>query len=63
MTMQTPKTPREALALALFLAITAPTDAHAERAIALAEELAAGMPAADVRAAKRNALRRANSRP
>ena len=57
--MRQPKTPREALTLALFLALTAPTDAHAKRAIALAQELAEGMYADDIRAAKINAKRRA----
>jgi hypothetical protein len=57
--MRQPKNPREALTLALFLAITAPTDAHAERAIALAQELADGMHVDDIRAAKINAKRRA----
>jgi hypothetical protein len=57
--MRQPKTPREALTLALFLAITAPSDAHAERAIALAMELAEGMHVDDIRAAKINAKRRA----
>jgi len=56
--MKQPRTPREALTLALFLAITAPTGAQADQAAAMAEELAAGLTPADVAAAKRNALRR-----
>lgn len=58
-TTTAPKTAREALTLALFLAITAPTEEKSEMALALAEELAAGMSADDVRAAKINAKRRA----
>lgn len=52
------KTPREALTVALFLAITAETEEQSEMALALAEEVAAGLPPADITAAKRNAMRR-----
>jgi hypothetical protein len=57
--MRAPQTPREALTLALFLAITAPTEEQSERAINLAMELAEGMHADDIRAAKNNARKRA----
>lgn len=57
--MRAPQTPREALTLALFLAITAPTEEQSERAINLAMELAEGMHADDIRAAKINARKRA----
>jgi hypothetical protein len=53
------ETPRDALALALFLAITAPTEAKSEEALALAKELAAGLSADDIRFAKITASRRA----
>jgi len=58
--MRQPQTPREALTLALFLALTAPTETHAERAIELAMEIAHGMSVDDIRAAKINAKRRAD---
>lgn len=57
--MRAPQTPREALTLALFLAITAPTEEQSKRAINLAMELAEGMHADDIRAAKNNARKRA----
>jgi hypothetical protein len=56
--MKKPETPREALTLALFLGLTAPTDAAAEEVIKFAERIAVGMSAADVTACKRNALAR-----
>lgn len=57
--MRQPQTPREALTLALFLAITAPTEEQSERAIALADELARSMHVDDIRSAKINARKRA----
>lgn len=57
--MSAPQTPREALTLALFLAITAPTDEKSEEALALAQELAQGMSADDIRSAKIKASQRA----
>jgi hypothetical protein len=53
------QTPREALTLALFLAITADTEEQCERACELANELARSMHADDIRAAKINAKKRA----
>jgi len=57
--MRQPQTPREALTLALFLAITAPTDEQSERASELANELSRNMHADDIRAAMITAKRRA----
>jgi len=56
--VKTPETPREALTLALFLGLTAPSDAAADEVVAFAERIAVGMSAADVAACKRNALAR-----
>jgi hypothetical protein len=53
------QTPREALTVALFLAITAPTEERSQMAIDLATELAKSMHVDDIRAAKINAKRRA----
>jgi hypothetical protein len=53
------QTPREALTLALFLAITADTEERTQMALDLATELAEGMHADDIRAAKINARKRA----
>jgi hypothetical protein len=53
------QTPREALTLALFLAITADTEERSQMAIDLATELMQGMHVDDIRAAKINAKRRA----
>jgi hypothetical protein len=53
------QTPREALTLALFLAITADTEERSQRAIDLATELAKSMHVDDIRAAKINAKQRA----
>ena len=57
------QTPREALTLALFLAITADTEEQCERACELANELAnelaRSMHVDDIRAAKINARKRA----
>jgi hypothetical protein len=47
----------EALTHALILAITAPDQARAERAIALAESIGAGCTAKQIAAAKRNAAK------
>ena len=55
-----PTNRREALGLALFLAITAPSEEECQMATELAQQLAAGMPADDVKAAKRAAKRRAD---
>lgn len=57
--MRQPQTPREALTLALFLAITAPTDEQCERASELANKLSRSMHADDIRAAMITAKRRA----
>jgi hypothetical protein len=59
--MRTPtlESPRDALTLALFLAITAPTEQDSEAALALAKELAADMSVDDVRSAKIKAKQRA----
>jgi hypothetical protein len=57
--MNSIQTSREALTLALFLAITAPTEEQCERACELANELARWMHPDDIRAAKINAKRRA----
>lgn len=57
--MRQPQTPREALTLALFLAITADTEERTQMAIDLANELASMMHPDDIRAAKINAKRRA----
>ena len=51
------KTNRDGLTLALALAITAPNDDKARDALALAEEFAAGCTVADIRKAKRDAIR------
>ena len=48
-------TPRDALSLALFLAITARTVAQSKRAVEMADSIAANMNAADIKAAKRSA--------
>lgn len=49
-------TPLEALTEALILAITAPDDDRANRAMALADEIAALCPAGHIALAKRAAL-------
>lgn len=49
--------PTEALAQALALAITAPTDEKAAEATALADKLAAGLSAFEVSRAKKEALK------
>ena len=49
-------TPLEALTEALILAITAPDDERADRAMALADEIAALCPAGHIALAKRAAL-------
>ena len=50
-------TSQSALTHALILAITAPDQARADRAIALAESIGAGCTARQVAAAKRNAAK------
>ena len=57
--MRIPQTPREALTIALFLAIIAPTEEQYERAINLANELSRSMHADDIRAAMIKARKRA----
>jgi hypothetical protein len=47
--------PTTALTQALILALTAPDQARADRAIALAESIGAGCTAKQIAAAKRNA--------
>jgi hypothetical protein len=47
----------QALTQALILAITAPDQARADRAIALAESIGAGCTAKQIAAAKRNAAK------
>lgn len=58
-----PQSDREALALALWLALTAPSPEREALAVELAETLSAHMTARDVRAAKRAALRRWGVQP
>lgn len=50
-----------ALAQALYLAITAPSDGQAEKAVALADRIAGGMPPEDVRTAQGIAKTRASN--
>jgi hypothetical protein len=50
-------TSQSALTQALILAITAPDQARADRAIALAESIGAGCTAKQISAAKRNAAK------
>ncbi len=45
----------DALVQALVLAVTAPTEQQSARAVALGEQIAAGMPETDVARAKRDA--------
>ena len=49
--------PTDALTQALILAITAPDQARADRAIALAESIGAGCTAKQIATAKRNAAK------
>ncbi len=49
-------TPRDALVLALTLAVTAPTDEKAQMCVEIAEEIAAGLSEFEVELAKRDAL-------
>jgi len=49
--------PTQALTHALILAITAPDQQRADRAIALAESIGAGCTAKQIAAAKRNAAK------
>lgn len=51
--------PRQRLAMALALAITAPSEDKSEEALQLAHAFTAGLGPEDVRAAKRIAVRRA----
>ena len=53
--------PTAALTNALVLALTAPDQARADRAIALAESIAAGCTAKQVATAKRNAAKLARA--
>ena len=54
--MNNPKTDGEALALSLYLAMSAPDEAKAQKAVAIAERIASGMSNAAVDQAKDNAL-------
>jgi hypothetical protein len=58
-----PQSRQEALALALWLALTAPNPEEEALAVELAEQLSAGLTASDVRAAKRAALQRWRGQP
>lgn len=60
-TMTEPTSGVEALTLALYLAITAPSDQQAAECIAIAENLAAAMPEIDVKRAQRDAQTRAQN--
>jgi len=51
------RTQQEAFQEALILAITAPTDAQADRAVALANDLARGLTKHEIAKAKREAVR------
>ena len=53
--METPKTQMEAVILGLFLVLTAPTEEKAKEAAALTEDIAAGMPGAEIAYAKEQA--------
>jgi hypothetical protein len=61
LTMTEPTNNVEALTLALYLAITAPSDEQAQKCIAIAENLAATMPEIDVKRAQRDAQIRAEN--
>jgi hypothetical protein len=52
-----PKTPHDALVLALMLAITAPSDAHSAVVVELAEQLSVGMTELEVERCKKRALK------
>jgi hypothetical protein len=52
-----PKTPHDALVLALMLAITAPSDAHSMVVTELAERLSVGMTELEVERCKKRALK------
>jgi hypothetical protein len=52
-----PKTPHDALVLALMLAITAPSDAHSTVVVELAEQLSVGMTELEVERCKKRALK------
>jgi hypothetical protein len=56
-TLDTDASPVEALAFALFLALVAPTEAHAAFAACQAKTIARGMAGDDVQAAKARAVR------
>jgi len=56
--MKAPRNAKDAVTLALLLGLTAPTDAQADAAAALAESLAAGLSERDVKNCKRRALQR-----
>lgn len=51
-----PLTPRDALVLALMLAVTAPTDEMSQSCVEMAEVIAAGLSEFEVASAKRGAL-------
>ena len=50
-----PETDREVLVLALVLALTAPTDKKARKALEIAEDLARSLSAKDIKQAKKEA--------
>jgi hypothetical protein len=52
-----PKTPHDALVLALMLAITAPSDAHSMVVTELAEQLSVGMTELEVERCRKRALK------
>ena len=58
--MKAPSNTQDAVTLALFLALTAPTDQKARKAAALAESLAVNLSERDIKNCKRRALRQAD---
>ncbi len=60
-TMTEPTNDVEALTLALYLAITAPTDEKAAQCVDIAESLASSMSEIDVKRAQRDAQAKAES--
>jgi len=56
--MKAPRNAKDAVTLALLLGLTAPTDAQAAAAAALAESLAANLSERDIKNCKRRALQR-----
>lgn len=60
-TMTEPTNDVEALTLALYLAITAPTDEQSAQCVGIAESLASSMSEIDVKRAQRDAQARSES--